>query len=111
MDMDDNSSASTVDSVTCTDTTTSSVSSPPATKGHDFLLGSHVRVDLELAEFFSENVAAKIWRVAASHLEQEVFKIFSLSFSAAGRPDIDKLSLVHRLMLTACALERLGKLP
>jgi hypothetical protein len=111
MDMDDDSSASTVDSVTCTDTTASSVSSLPATKRQDVLLGSRVRIDLELADLFSENVAAKIWRVAASLLEQEVFTIFSLSFPAPGRPDIDKLSLVHRLILTTCTSERLGKLP
>ena len=91
MDMDDNSSASTVDSVTCTDTTTSSVSSPPATKGHDFLLGSHVRVDLELAEFFSENVAAKIWRVAAGHLEQEVPGIFPLPYPTPAQSDLNEL--------------------
>ncbi|KAG0645329.1 Unsaturated glucuronyl hydrolase [Hyphodiscus hymeniophilus] len=71
MDMDDESSASTATSVTGTETTASSVSSPPATKGNDVLLGSRVRLDLELAELFSENVAAKIWRVAAGHLEQE----------------------------------------
>jgi hypothetical protein len=87
------------------------VSSPPATKWQDVLLGSHVRIDLELAEFFSENVVAKIWRVAAGHLEQEVFAIFSLSFSAPGRPDIGKLSLVHRLILTTCTSERFGKIP
>jgi hypothetical protein len=111
MEMDDDSSASAVDSITYTKTTASSVSSLPATKGQDVLLGSRVRIDLELAEFLSENVAAKIWRVAAGHLEQEVFAIFSLSFPAPGRPDIDKSSLVHRLILTTCISERLGKLP
>jgi hypothetical protein len=30
------------------------------------------QMEIELAELFSENAAAKIWRVGRSHLEQEV---------------------------------------
>lgn len=33
------------------------------------------RIDVELAELFSESAAAKIWRVAANLLEQEVSSI------------------------------------
>ena len=69
--------ASSGDSAATTATTVSSASSPPATKEHDSILDLGPRIDLELAELFSENVAAKIWRVAASHLEQEV-SLFSM---------------------------------
>jgi hypothetical protein len=33
---------------------------------------SHRPLDFELKGLFSENVAAKIWRVAKSHLEKDV---------------------------------------
>jgi hypothetical protein len=37
-------------------------------------------IGVELAELFSENVAAKIWRVAKSHLEREVRSPISSPF-------------------------------
>lgn len=64
-----------------TTTTISTASSPPAAKEHDLTLDPGPRIDLEFAEVFSENVAAKIWRVAVSHLEQDVsFNHFSFCF-------------------------------
>ena len=70
--IDMESDASSGDSAAGTTTTASSASSPPAIKEFDSVLGPRPRIDLDLAELFSENVAAKIWRVAVSHLEQEV---------------------------------------
>ena len=77
LDMD--SDASSGDSAAGTTTTISSASSRLVVKEHDLTLDSNPKVHLELAEAFSENVAAKIWRVAVRHLEQDVSFTYSPS--------------------------------
>lgn len=53
-------------------TTSSSDDSTMGLESSSFSLKPGPRIDLELAGLFTENVAAKIWRVAASLLEVEV---------------------------------------
>jgi hypothetical protein len=50
---------------------TSSNSLSPSRYEHLDLHLRHI-IDVELEDLFAENVAAKIWRVAQSHLENEV---------------------------------------
>lgn len=54
----------------------SSSSSVPSMKIYDADHHSRPLVEFELKELFSGNVAAKIWRVARSHLEKEVSLFF-----------------------------------
>ena len=53
-------------------TPASSMSSFLAMKGRGSETLPSRLIEVELAELFSENVAAKIWRVAKSHLERDV---------------------------------------
>lgn len=63
-------------------TTSSLDDSSTELESSSFSPKSGPRIDIELAELFSENAAAKIWRVAANLLEQEVSYI-SLPINAA----------------------------
>ena len=68
IDVDTSMSDSSIDNTTAASST---CSLPTMTETSAELHSSPV-IEFEIKELFSTNVAAKIWRVAKSHLEQEV---------------------------------------
>jgi hypothetical protein len=66
-------------------TTSSADDSTMELESPSFSVKPGPRIDIELAGLFTENVAAKIWRVAANLLQQEVGYISFCNITGAGK--------------------------
>ncbi len=80
VDIDDDTSSGESGTESKTSPLSTGVSSPASLKQAS-MSESGPRIDLDLAEFYSENVAAKIWRVASNLLQEVDKSVFYMNIS------------------------------